>query len=503
MKRVLVAALHHESNSFNPIIAGAEDFSLLRGEEIFGNIRNNDSLSGIITELQEAGYEVIPTLSARAVPNGLVDYDFYMEIKNEIIDMARRANEEKALDAITLALHGSMRVEGFGEAEGPLLEELREIFPDIPIYSSLDMHATMTEKMHNNCHGFVGYKCAPHTDCTETGQASARMTIKALEEGVVGKSAWVKVPILIAGEQSATRVEPMISLINTLREVEKRPGIMAASYLMGFPWADNEDSSVAVYVVAENDQDLADTTALELADLIWSKRDDFDFETEDVYLQEEALDKAFEALAAGIKPVYISDSGDNPTAGASADNTDFIRHILEDKRAEALERPIIYGGFYDPEATKACEGKVGEEICISFGAAFDKEASSPVRVKGKVKAYYKDWSKFKFPKGDLALFSTGGVDIVLAEEHVGFTDPELYRDLGIEPEEADIIICKLGYLTPGHQALAKKSILALTRGNTNEDLKSIDYKLVKRPIFPLDEEFDYSPIENLIKKKGE
>lgn len=499
MKRVLVAAIHHESNSFNPILAGNNDFRVMRGDDFFKNIRDNDSLSGIIVTLQEAGYEVIPTVSARAVPNGEVDYDFYMGIKSEIIEMAKKANEERPLDAITLSLHGSMRVKGLGEAEGVLLEELRELFPNIPLYSSLDMHTTMTEKMHNNCDGFVGYKCAPHTDCTETGVHAAKMTIKALEEKVVGKSAWVKVPILIAGEQSATSTEPMITLINALRKVEKRPGIMAASYLMGFPWADNEDSAVAVYVVAENNQELADKTAVELGELIWSKRDDFNFLTE-TYHQEEALDKAFEGVKSGTTPVYISDSGDNPTAGASSDNTEFIKHILKDKRAENLKTPIIYGGFYDPEATKQCEGKVGEEVTISFGARFDTKSSTPVTATGIVKNYYKGWSKFNFPKGDLALFSTGGVDIVLAEQHVGFTDPQMYVDLGLNPAEADIIICKLGYLTSGHDALAKRSIMALTKGNTNEDLKSIDYKLVKRPIFPLDEDFEYNPKDNLIRK---
>ena len=31
MKRVLVGAMNHESNSFNPIVAGEEDFLVLRG----------------------------------------------------------------------------------------------------------------------------------------------------------------------------------------------------------------------------------------------------------------------------------------------------------------------------------------------------------------------------------------------------------------------------------------------------------------------------------------
>jgi microcystin degradation protein MlrC len=80
----------------------------------------------------------------------------------------------------------------------------------------------------------------------------------------------VKVPLLIAGEQSSTTVQPMSGLIDALRETEKQDGILACSYLMGFPWCDNEDSSAAVYVTADT-QALADREALRLAELMWSK----------------------------------------------------------------------------------------------------------------------------------------------------------------------------------------------------------------------------------------
>ena len=224
MKRVLVAGLQHESNSFNPIVTGEKDFQVIRGAEVFNRFRPNDPVSGIIKPLMEQGYEVVPTVFASAVPNGEVDHDFYMNLKAEIIRVAKEEQAKKPIDAITLALHGSMRVKGLGEAEGYLLEELRQIFPDIPLFCSLDMHTTMTERMHNNCDGFVGYKCAPHTDRYETGEHAARMTIAALENGFQAHSAWVKVPILIAGEQSSTTVEPMNGLTRR-RRTETQPGI--------------------------------------------------------------------------------------------------------------------------------------------------------------------------------------------------------------------------------------------------------------------------------------
>lgn len=499
MKRVLVGGLHHESNSFNPIVAGEKDFTVFHGEEIFENIRDNDSASGIITTLQEAGCEVVPTVFARAVPNGEVDREFYLSLKKEILDRAIAAHKEKPLDAITLSLHGSMRIKDFGEAEGPLLEELRAAFPDLPIYSALDMHTTMTQKMHDNCDGFVGYKFAPHTDCTETGIHAAEMTLKKLQEGIDGTSSWVRVPILIAGEQSATSTQPMITLIQALREVEKRQGVMAASYLMGFPWADSSDGTVSVHVVTEGDQNLADDTAKELAELIWNKREEFTFITE-ALAPKDALEKAIKSSQSGIKPFYISDSGDNPTAGASSDNTEFLKVILECKEMKKLKKPMIYGGFYDPLATKACAGKVGETVELEIGASFDTLSSTPVKVTGTVIAYYPGWTKNKYPKGDLAVVRTHNVDIILAEQHVGFTDPVMYSDLGLQPEDADIIVCKLGYLTPGHEKLAAGSVLALTVGNTNEKLENIDYQQVRRPVFPLDREFAYDVEDNLMHK---
>lgn len=68
MKRVLVAAMHHESNSFNPIVAGENEFRVLRGQEFFENFRDNDSLTGVVKTLMDAGYEVVPPFPAVLSP---------------------------------------------------------------------------------------------------------------------------------------------------------------------------------------------------------------------------------------------------------------------------------------------------------------------------------------------------------------------------------------------------------------------------------------------------
>lgn len=74
---------------------------MIRGAEVFNRFRDNDPVTGVIKPLMEQGYEVVPTIFTSAVPNGEVDYDFYMGVKAEII---RIAKEEQAKNRLTPSL---------------------------------------------------------------------------------------------------------------------------------------------------------------------------------------------------------------------------------------------------------------------------------------------------------------------------------------------------------------------------------------------------------------
>ena len=184
MKRILTAGFHHESNTFSPIITDESDFNIYRGIQIYDALESYESVRGIIETLESfEGYEIFPALFARAVPNGVVSRSFYESVKK---DLAERMRQAARVDAVTLALHGSMRIEDLGEAEGDLLEMIREIFPDVPIIAALDMHATMSQKMLSNADAFCDYKQAPHTDCFETGAVAAEMTRRtSLIRGII------------------------------------------------------------------------------------------------------------------------------------------------------------------------------------------------------------------------------------------------------------------------------------------------------------------------------
>ncbi len=478
MKRVLVGGLHHESNTFNPILTGWTDIRIRRGTEITEKIEK-DSIGGIVKTLLDAGYEVVPTLIARAVPNGEWEEDVYRTLKEELLTAVREAGP---LDAICLSLHGSMRVKGLGEAEGDLLTSIRELQPTLPLVTSLDMHATITDEMIAAADAFVGYKCAPHTDTFETGIHAASMIVDILEKGAEPCMEVLRIPMIVAGEQSETNVEPMKSLIEGLRKEEKREHIMAASYLLGFPWADTAPNSVTALVVTDGNRALAKETCLRAASSFWNRRNEFCFYTTTLS-PPEALEAALKA-AHEHAPAVISDSGDNPTAGSSGDVTNFLKLILREPRAKSLDPPLLYQCFYDPSLVeRALALGAGNSFNGSLGGCFDTQASSPVTGELKVKQVKRNWDGCGV---DLALIHVDGVDVVVSSRHVGAYDPLMMRSLGVNPEELKVIVVKLGYLEPEIKAISRFSVMALTDGASNEALWTIDYRCLPRPVFPLE-----------------
>jgi microcystin degradation protein MlrC len=51
-------------------------------------------------------------------------------------------------------------------------------------------------------------------------------------------------------------------------------------------------------------------------------------------------------------------------------------------------------------------------------------------------------------------------------------------------------VVKLGYLEPQIRSIAKRSMMALTTGSTDELFTRLPYRELSRPIYPLDGEFE-------------
>ncbi|MDY0393508.1 M81 family metallopeptidase [Virgibacillus halophilus] len=99
-------------------------------------------------------------------------------------------------------------------------------------------------------------------------------------------------------------------------------------FFIGFSWADTENLAASVVVVPASEQyaDLAEEKARELAEFVYDKRHEFDFDAEALE-PDEAIQTA---LSSELRPVFISDSGDNTTGGAVGVNTVLLEMLLDD-----------------------------------------------------------------------------------------------------------------------------------------------------------------------------
>ena len=89
--------------------------------------------------------------------------------------------------------------------------------------------------------------------------------------------------------------------------------------------------------------------------------------------------------------------------------------------------------------------------------------------------------------GRSVVLDIGGIRLLISERSAMTVDPELFRSHGIEPERMRIVVVKSpnGFRAPYAQ-IAKKVILVDTPGVSTSKLKTVPYRRVPRPLYPLD-----------------
>lgn len=483
--RIAVGSLSHESNSFNPKLMTLKDFNPVYGNDVIKKLDEGgqNPLQGIRKVVSSYGAEIIPTIFARAIPGGLVSRAAYEEMKQGFLYEVRQAGQ---LDGICLHLHGSMTVEEIGDAEGDILTELRQIVgEEIPIVVSLDMHATITPAMLQTANAFVGYRTAPHVDTMQTGERAAKVLMESLTKGYKLSTVGVGLPLLVSGEMSESAKPPMNGLIERLSELEENPDIASASIFLGFPWVDVSFNQGMVMVVTKDNPELAEEEAKQLAIEFWSKLHEFKFTTE-AYPFEEALEVA---LRQPKGPVCLADCGDNPGAGGSQ-NIVYPLKVMLERNLES----VLFGAIADEAAYEYC---AAQEIGSTFDLSFGKLSIAPDAPALQAKATLKCVGRLG--ERPAVAVQVGGIDVMISQDRIMMLDPKDVEQLGLDPLEYRLIVIKSGYLDPKYEEIASYGLLALTPGFTNQIFTELEYKHVKRPIYPLDLDFAYTPNNYLMR----
>jgi len=181
-RKIVIASMMHETNTFSPVPTPLEAFRPLSGEAAIAEFKHtNTQLGGFLDVAQRMGAEIVLPLAANAHPSGYVERRAYEDMCDAIVDGIRGG-----CDVAFLALHGAMVAEHADDGEGELLRRIRAVAPRLPIAVGLDFHTQLTSAMVENATVITGYRTYPHIDMAETAQRAATTLVRARRRGAAG-----------------------------------------------------------------------------------------------------------------------------------------------------------------------------------------------------------------------------------------------------------------------------------------------------------------------------
>jgi len=486
--RLVAAMFKHETNTFSPVPTPLERFNPSFANAARDAYRGtNTPLGGYIAQAEALGAEVRVPVAAEAWPSGKVDAAAFETLANAILEAVDRGCE-----AVLLDLHGAMVGERFDDGEGELLRRIRELKPGIPIAVALDFHTNLTEQMVANSTAIVGYKTYPHVDMRETGEQVGRIVLDMLAGKCKPVMRWGNRPMIPHIMRQATEDEPMRALIAEARRLEAGK-VLAATVFAGFPHADIHDAGLSAVAIADGDAQAAEAARDRLLDLAWENRAGF------VYRGQSLADAIKRAAAAADKPgrgpVVMLDHCDNCGSGGTQDDMTVIAAVLR-----AGLKDVAIFSVADPQAVAALVAAgVGRRATVDLGGKRDMPSigvkGKPLKVEGTVRAVTDGefiirgpmYTGVRVGMGLTAVLDTGTAEIVVTERNHEPWDLGCLRSVGIEPTDKRFVLLKSRvHWRAGFKPIAKAVVDLAGQGVTTSDYSILDFKKLRRPIYPLD-----------------
>lgn len=493
--RIAIGGISHESSTFSTVPTTLQHFrerGWYTGEALLETFTGTKSaLGGFIDAARDAAFEVVPTMTASAVPAGPVNAEATETLTRQLADMIRAANRKQPLDGVLLALHGAMVSELDDDGESYIIRAVREVVgPELPIIVELDLHGNISQEMVDLATIAVAYDEYPHTDPYERGYECGLLMARIVRGGAKPTAAMVKIPMLTSIQRQHTHAEPMLGVKHMVRDIEGQRGVLNVSYLPGFPYADIPHTTFTIIVTTDNDMAQARELADRLGDHLWSIREEF-------IPRPVPVDEAVRyAMASPHGPIVLADIGDNPGGGAPADGTVMLEALLRLGATRAAVVPIVDADVVQ-QAIAAGEGATIE---AKIGAKVDKLHGKPLSITAKVvritdgKFVHKGPMNTGVPHdmGPTVVLEAqgqngGSVQVVATSLRYQPTDLEVLRSQGIEPTEQQILVVKSSvHYRAAFTPIAKEIIEADTPGLTSPHLDRLEFKHIIRPMHPFD-----------------
>jgi microcystin degradation protein MlrC len=382
-------------------------------------------------------------------------------------------------DGVYLDFHGAMNVRGMDDAEGDWVMAVREVVgPECLLAASFDLHGNISQREAATLDMLTAYRTAPHVDVIETREKALRMLLDCLDKEIRPATLWIPIPVVLPGEKTSTEWAPGDRLYAALAESDGAPGLIDISLLVGYVWAD-EPRAGATVIATGFDRAVLAREATKVAQRYWDARHEFQFG-----VPAGSIDECIAwALDAPEACVFISDSGDNPTAGGAGDTTVALDALLRHGAPSAVVASIADA----PAIETMLAAGVGATVDVALGGKLDPITCQPLSVRGIVR---------HLAPGDNpeAVLQIGDTHVIVTQRRRPYHFVADIQRLGLEPLAHKIVVIKIGYLEPDLKRHAPRAFLALTPGAVDQDIERLPFQRVRRPLFPLDNAMTWSPI---------
>jgi microcystin degradation protein MlrC len=478
--RVFSGSIATETNTFGPMPTGLASFRdrgyYRSGEHPDRPTQFSGPLWAARLRGKELGWELFEGVTAGAQPSGITTRAAYEQLRDELLADLRRA---LPVDMVLLGLHGAMVADGYDDCEGDLIARVREIVgPKVVIGSELDPHNHLTPEMVSNADVLISFKEYPHTDVVERALELVDLCAAKVQGRANPVAAVADCQMIVTMHTSR---QPARGFVDRIQALEGKDGVLSISVSHGFAWGDVPEMGTKVLVYTDGDKAKADALARQLADELIGLR-------EQLAVRSPGIDSALdEALAFDGGPVVIADGADNPGGGAASDSTFFLRRLIERGITNAAVGPV-----WDPIAVRiAFEAGAGAKLRLRIGGKISPLSGEPLDLECTVKALRPEMMMTglagMMPLGDCALVEANGVEIVLITLRNQALSTDLFTQLGCDLAQKKIVVVKSSqHFYASFSKIAKHVIYGDAPGAVTSDLKTLPYRKIRRPKWPLD-----------------
>lgn len=496
--RIAVGGFMLESNSHSPVATRAEFAAVcdLRGAALEADWNSKSptsstTIKGFVAGMNASGaWQPLPLLHSQANASGAVEQDYFDEV---VEDLCARLRAALPVDGVFLALHGAAIATGDHDPDGTLLEAVRKIVgPDVPVLSTLDLHANVVARMVDNASALVAYRTNPHVDMRERGAECAAI-LREMLAGMRTDTGFVKLPFVPASVTQNTASGPYCDLI-AYGQQQMDPAVVNVSILSGFTLGDTPKNGMSVIVTTRAGkaaEGRAQALARDIAAFAWSQRHRY---IPQLTSLKDATAIALKCGADANLPARVfADVADNPGGGARG-NTVWILQGFVDAGVQGA----VIGPVFDPLlAAEAHRGGEG----ASFRAQFNRDEEHPLSGRFAADAVVERLHRGQYvarrgisagntiTNGPTALLRMGGVRVVVVSRRDQARDAVQFEMMGIDLARVRSLVVK----SRGHFRAAFDEFFTSEQvvevdvpGLTTPVLANVAWERMPRPVFPLD-----------------